>query len=377
MTLALYLRHADDRADLRCGGHDPRPASVAGRGRLAGDGERRREARRARAPRSRCGWPPRASPARTSTRRSRAPTCCSRPALPGTGPRRNDRHQRPDVAGGGLCAAGAQGRQRRHPAAVGRRNGRQRRRQHPARGVERQAAGDPADHHQAAGANVIETVDRIKATAAATHGVAAAPTSSSPSSPTAPRRSAPRVADVQYTLLITIALVLLVVLLFMRRLMPTIAAAVTVPLSICGTLAGMWFMGYIARQFLADGADHLGRLRRRRCDRDDREHRPPSRTRHAIRWGGTDRLAADRLHRDVDQHLAGRGVHPADVHGRHHRTVVPRIRHDADDGDRRLGGGVADADADDLRPVHARRTSHAAEGRSGAASTAGVERGFT
>ena len=69
------------------------------------------------------------------------------------------------------------------------------------------------------------------------------------------------VADVQYTMLITIALVLLVVLIFMRRLMPTIAAAVTVPLSICGTLAGMWFMGYIARQFLADGADHLGGLR--------------------------------------------------------------------------------------------------------------------
>ena len=57
------------------------------------------------------------------------------------------------------------------------------------------------------------------------------------------------VADVQYTLLITIALVLLVVLLFMRRLMPTVAAAVTVPLSICGTLAGMWFMGYALDNF--------------------------------------------------------------------------------------------------------------------------------
>ena len=37
------------------------------------------------------------------------------------------------------------------------------------------------------------------------------------------------VDDVQYTLMITIALVFLVVSLFMRRLMPTIAAAVTVP----------------------------------------------------------------------------------------------------------------------------------------------------
>ena len=49
--------------------------------------------------------------------------------------------------------------------------------------------------------------------------------------------------------MVTIALVLLVVLLFMRRLMPTIAAAVTVPLSICGTLAGMWFMGYMLDNF--------------------------------------------------------------------------------------------------------------------------------
>jgi hydrophobe/amphiphile efflux-1 (HAE1) family protein len=57
------------------------------------------------------------------------------------------------------------------------------------------------------------------------------------------------VADVQYTLLITIVLVLTVVLLFMRRLIPTLAAAVTVPLSISGTLAGMWFMGYSIDNF--------------------------------------------------------------------------------------------------------------------------------
>ena len=57
------------------------------------------------------------------------------------------------------------------------------------------------------------------------------------------------VADVQYTMLITIALVLLVVFMFMRKLLPTIAAAVTVPLSICGTLAGMWFLGYSLDNF--------------------------------------------------------------------------------------------------------------------------------
>jgi multidrug efflux pump len=57
------------------------------------------------------------------------------------------------------------------------------------------------------------------------------------------------VDDVQYTMMITIVLVLMVVLIFMRRLIPTLAAAVTVPLSISGTLAGMWFMGYAIDNF--------------------------------------------------------------------------------------------------------------------------------
>ncbi|HEX4262475.1 MAG TPA: efflux RND transporter permease subunit [Acetobacteraceae bacterium] len=57
------------------------------------------------------------------------------------------------------------------------------------------------------------------------------------------------VDDVQYTLLLTVAMVLMVVFLFMRRLVPTVAAAVTVPLSIAGTLAGMWFLGYSLDNF--------------------------------------------------------------------------------------------------------------------------------
>jgi multidrug efflux pump len=57
------------------------------------------------------------------------------------------------------------------------------------------------------------------------------------------------VADVRITLGIAIVLVLLVVLLFMRRLVATLAAAVTVPLSICGTLAGMWFLGFTIDNF--------------------------------------------------------------------------------------------------------------------------------
>ena len=57
------------------------------------------------------------------------------------------------------------------------------------------------------------------------------------------------VDDVQLTLLISIACVLLTVFLFMRRLMPTVAAGVTVPLSLCGTLGAMWLYGFALDNF--------------------------------------------------------------------------------------------------------------------------------
>src|SRR4029079_17457510 len=57
------------------------------------------------------------------------------------------------------------------------------------------------------------------------------------------------VHDVRTTLLISIALVLVVVAIFMRRLGATFAAAIAVPLSICGTLVGMWFFGYSLDNF--------------------------------------------------------------------------------------------------------------------------------
>jgi multidrug efflux pump len=57
------------------------------------------------------------------------------------------------------------------------------------------------------------------------------------------------VGDIQLTLLITILLVLAVVTLFMRRVTPTIAAGVTVPLSLAGTVAAMWALGFSLDNF--------------------------------------------------------------------------------------------------------------------------------
>ncbi|WP_374447317.1 efflux RND transporter permease subunit [Stella sp.] len=52
------------------------------------------------------------------------------------------------------------------------------------------------------------------------------------------------VHEMHFTLALSIALVTLVVLLFLRRATPTVAAAVTVPLSLAGTFGLMWVAGY-------------------------------------------------------------------------------------------------------------------------------------
>jgi multidrug efflux pump len=101
---------------------------------------------------------------------------------------------------------------------------------------------------KSAGANVIDTVDRVKAVL---------PLLKSWMPPDirltilADRTQSIRASidEVQITMLISIALVLLVVALFMRRLVPTIAATIAVPLSIAGTLAGMWLNGFALDNF--------------------------------------------------------------------------------------------------------------------------------
>ena len=52
------------------------------------------------------------------------------------------------------------------------------------------------------------------------------------------------VAEVEHTLLITVALVILVVAVFLRRWSAVLAAAISVPLSLLGTLCVMWLLGY-------------------------------------------------------------------------------------------------------------------------------------
>jgi len=92
-------------------------------------------------------------------------------------------------------------------------------------------------------ANVIDTVDRIYALLPELRQwIPAGVEISVLSDRTLTIRAS--VYDMQLTLAATIVLVMLVVFLFLRRTAATLAAGVTVPLSLAGTCAGMWVAGF-------------------------------------------------------------------------------------------------------------------------------------
>ena len=196
------------------------------------------------------------------------------------------------------------------------------------------------------GANVIDTVDKIKAQLPRL--VAAIPPAIKIdiiSDRTQTIRAA--VEDVQFTLLLTIALVVMVIFIFLRSVWATIIPSVTVPLALLGACALMWVFGYtldnlslmaltISVGFVVD--DAIVMLENITRYIEEGEKPMAAALKGAGEIGFTIRL---------DQRFAGGGADSAAADGRHHRPAVPRIRGDADDGDFRVAGGVADADPDD------------------------------
>ena len=145
------------------------------------------------------------------------------------------------------------------------------------------------------------------------------------------------VRDVQFTLLLTIALVVTVIFIFLRSIWATIIPSVTVPLALLGACALMWFAGYsldnlslmaltISVGFVVDDAIVMLENITRYIE------------------GGEDPLAAALkgsreigIHHRLDQHVADCRADPVASDGRHHRPAVPRIRGNAVDDDRRFG----------------------------------------
>ena len=210
------------------------------------------------------------------------------------------------------------------------------------------------------GANVIDAVAARRRRCCRMRSPRCRRRSKSTRSPIAPPPSRPRCATWNSRWLLTIALVVMVIFLFLRNAWATIIPGVTVPLALLGTAAMMYVLDYsldnlslmaltIAVGFVVDDAIVMLENIYRHIEAG------------LIAPGGDAQgRRRDRLHHHVDQHLAGRGIHSAAADGRHHRPAVPRIRDHHDDDHRRLGLRRADALADDVRAVPARREARQA-----------------
>ncbi len=227
-------------------------------------------------------------------------------------------------------------------------------------GIENDKTGQPGTRASATiylaiqkqpGTNVVAGRRRGQGAAADVPRAAAAVGDRSTSAPIARSPSASRSHDVKFTLLLTIGLV--------------VAGDLPVPAERLGDdhpqpgaagvdrrdLRGDVPARLQPRQPVADGADALGRLRRRRRDRDAGEHRPAHGDGQAADAGGVRRLEGDRLHDRLDDAVAGRGVHPGALHGRHRRPAAARVRGDDRRRDSGVGLRVDQPDADAVQPL--------------------------
>ena len=161
------------------------------------------------------------------------------------------------------------------------------------------------------------------------------------------------IADVKFTLLLTIALVVLVIFLFLRHFWATVIPSIAVPLALVCTFAVMYPLGYsvnnltlmaltIAVGFVVDDAIVMIENIVRHIEKGD-----------TPLAGDAQGLGRDRLHHRLDHHFPGRRVHPAAADGRHGGRAVPRIRRHGDRGRRHVGLRLAHAHAGDVRALPA------------------------
>ncbi len=153
------------------------------------------------------------------------------------------------------------------------------------------------------------------------------------------------VHDVQITMIITISLVVLVIFIFLRTLWATIIPSLAVPLSLLATAGVMYAAGFsldnislmaltISVGFVVDDAIVMIENIVRYIEQGERPLQA------ALRGAGQIGFTIISITFSLDRRL-----HPAVLHGRHHRPAVPRVRDHRVGRCGGLGGGVADADA--------------------------------
>nr|MBA2814775.1 Multidrug transporter MdtC [Candidatus Pantoea persica] len=200
------------------------------------------------------------------------------------------------------------------------------------------------------GANIIATADAIRALL--------------PSLTDRTTNIRASVTDTQHELMLAIALVVMIIYLFLRNVPATIIPAVAVPLSLVGTFAVIYFLGFsinnltltIATGFVVDDAIVVLE-----------EYCAPRRGGHEAAAGGAERRARGGLYRAVDEPVADCGLFAAADDRRADRPLLLGVRRYALGGDRYLDGDLAYPDADDVRlPAEAERGAQpAAPARAG------------
>ena len=136
------------------------------------------------------------------------------------------------------------------------------------------------------------------------------------------------VEEVQFTLMLSVGLVVMVIFLFLRNVWATIIPSITVPIALIGTFAVMYLLDY--------SLDNLSLMA----------------LTISVGFVVDDAIVMleniYRLHLRVDLGLAARGVLPAAADERDRRAAVPRIRRHRGDRGGGVSRGVPDPDADDV-----------------------------
>ncbi len=200
------------------------------------------------------------------------------------------------------------------------------------------------------GANIIDTVDRIKALlpelrASIPPAVNFAVTSDRT------RTIRASVQNIQFTLLLTVALVVMVIFLFLRNVWATVIPSISVPLSLVGTFGVMYLLGYsidnlslmalaIVTGFVVDDAIVVIENIARYLEAGD-----------SPLAGRPQGLQGNRADRPVDERFADFRFYSHSPDGRNCRAAVPRIRGDAQRGHRGFSVRFAIGHSDDVRAI--------------------------
>ena len=204
------------------------------------------------------------------------------------------------------------------------------------------------------GANIIETADRVKALLPRLR--TALPPSVQVNILT-DRTETIRasVRDVQFTLLLTIALVVMVIFVFLRKLWATVIPSIALPLAIVGTFGVMHLLGFsldnlslmaltISTGFVVDDAIVMIENIVRFIEMGEKPL-------EASLKGAK----ANRIHGNLIECFPDSSVHPTDFYDGHRGTPVSRVRHHPQHRRRGLRGRFTDTYSDDVCPAIAAR----------------------